>query len=76
MDEVTESPSYSNSEVSNVMDQARNFIASASNRAEDAVEKTDTEIVGLALELLLDGTADRVTVVTNDIPLGEAAESL
>lgn len=73
---VTESPSYSNSEVSNLMDRARRFIASASNRAEDAVEKTDAEIVGLALELLLDGTADRVIVVTNDIPLGEAAESL
>lgn len=73
---VTESPSYSNSEVSNVMDQARKFIASASNRAEDTVEKTDAEIVGLALEMLFDGTTDRVTVVTNDIPLGEAAESL
>jgi len=73
---VTESPSYSNSDISNAMDQTRNFIASASDRAEDAVEKTDTEIVGLALEALLGGTADRVTVVTNDIPLGEAAESL
>ena len=73
---VTESPSYSNSNISNAMDQTRNFIASASDRAEDAVEKTDTEIVGLALEALLGGTADRVTVVTNDIPLGEAAESL
>jgi hypothetical protein len=73
---VTESPSYSDSDVSNVMDQARNFIASSSNRSEDVVEKADTEIVGLALELLLDGTTDRVTVVTNDIPLGEAAESL
>lgn len=73
---VTESPSYSNSDISNAIDQTRNFIASASDRAEDAVEKTDTEIVGLALEALLGGTADRVTVVTNDIPLGEAAESL
>jgi len=34
------------------------------------------EIVGVALASLLDGTADRVIVVTNDIPLGEAAESL
>lgn len=73
---VTESPSYSEPDISNVMDQARGFIASASNRSEDIVEKTDTEIVGLTLELLLAGTADRVTVVTNDIPLGEAAESL
>ncbi|WP_245779563.1 hypothetical protein [Halostagnicola kamekurae] len=73
---VTESPSYSNSDISNVMDQARRFIASASDRSEDAVEKTDTELVGLALELLLDGTTDQVSLVTNDIPLGEAAESL
>jgi hypothetical protein len=73
---VTESPSYSNADVSNVMDQARSFIASATGRSEDTVEKADAEIVGLALEMLLEGVADRVTVVTNDIPLGEAAESL
>lgn len=59
-----------------VMDQARSFIASASDRTEDAVEKADTEIVGLALEMLLNDTADRITIVTNDIPLAEAAESL
>ena len=73
---VTESPSYSNPDVSKVMDQARRFIASTSDRPEDIVEKTDTEIVGLALELLLEGTVDRVTVVTNDIPLGAATETL
>ncbi len=73
---VTESPSYSQSEVSRVMDQARSFIATTSDRSEDVVEKTDTEIVGLALETLANGTADRVTVVTNDIPLGKAAASL
>jgi len=73
---VTESPSYSNPDVSKVMDQARRFIASSSDRPEDIVEKTDTEIVGLALESLLEDTADQATVVTNDIPLGEAAETL
>jgi hypothetical protein len=73
---VSESPSYSNSDVSTVMDQARSFIANASDRSEDIIEKADTEIVGLALEMLLEDTADRVTLVTNDIPLGEAAESL
>ncbi|QLH76952.1 hypothetical protein HZS55_06430 [Halosimplex rubrum] len=73
---VTESPSYSNSDISTVMDQARSFIANASDRSEDIIEKADTEIVGLALEMLLNATADRVTIVTNDIPLGEAAESL
>ena len=73
---VTESPSYSDSDISTVMDQARSFIASASDRSEDIVEKADTELVGLALELLLTDTADRVIRVTNDIPLGKAAESL
>lgn len=73
---VTESPSYSASDISTAMDQARSFIASASNRSEDSIEKADTEIVGVALELLLNGTTDRVILVTNDIPLGEAAESL
>ena len=73
---VTESPSYSDSDISTVMDQARSFIASASDRSEDIVEKADTELVGLALELLLTDTADQVILVTNDIPLGKAAESL
>ncbi len=72
---VTESPSYSDADISNVMDQTRKFIANSTNRSEDIVEKADTEIVGLALEMLLD-TTDQVTIVTNDIPLGEAAESL
>ena len=73
---VTESPSYSNSDVSTVMDQARNFIASATDRSADVVEKADTEIVGLTLEKLLDSPAEHAIVVTNDVPLGEAVESL
>lgn len=73
---VTDSPSYVESDVSAVMDQTRSFIASASNRSEDLVEKADTQIVGLALESLLADPADSITVVTNDIPLGEAAASL
>jgi len=73
---VTESPSYSNPDISSIMDQARRFIATASNRSEDIVEKADTAMVGIALETLADGTADRVLIVTNDIPLGEAAEAL
>jgi len=58
------------------MDQSRRFIATASDRPEDIVEKADTEIIGLSLQMLIDGTADQVTVVTNDIPLGEATEAL
>ncbi|PHQ37994.1 hypothetical protein DJ69_14060, partial [Halorubrum persicum] len=54
----------------------KSVIANSSDRSEDVVEKADTEIVGLALEMLLDDTADRVLVVTNDIPLGEATEAL
>ena len=73
---VTESPSYSDSDVSKIMDQARSFIANASDRSEDIIEKADAEIVGLALEMLLSDITDRVIVVTNDIPLGEAVQSL
>jgi len=73
---VTESPSYTDSQVSAVMDDTREYIARASGRSPDIVETTDTEIVGLALEILLEGTAERVLVVTNDVPLGDAAESL
>lgn len=73
---VTESPSYAVSDVSKIMDRARRFIATASDRPEDIVEKADTEIVGLALENLINQRADQITVVTNDIPLGEAVESL
>jgi hypothetical protein len=73
---VMDSPSYVDSDVSAVMDQTRRFIASASNRSEDLVETADAQIVGLALESLLADTANSVIVVTNDIPLGEAAASL
>lgn len=73
---VTESPSYSEAAVSKIMDQSRRFIATTSERSEDAVEKADTEIIGVALQTLTDEDAHRVTIVTNDIPLGEAAESL
>lgn len=73
---ITDSPSYADSAVSTVMDQTRSFIAGATDRSEDLVEKADTQIVGLALEALRAESADSVTVLTNDIPLGEAAESL
>lgn len=73
---VTASPSYSNPDISTVIDKSRSFIANATNRAEDRIETADTELVGLALELFSDESADRIVIVTNDIPLGEAAESL
>jgi hypothetical protein len=73
---VADNPSYTDSAVSTVMDQTRSFIANATNRPDDLVEKADTQIVGLALEALRAESADSVTVLTNDIPLGEAAESL
>ena len=73
---VTASPHYADSDVSTVMDQTRNFIANSTNRTVDSVEKADTEIVGLALEMLLEDAAEHVTIVTNDIPLGKAAETL
>ncbi|ERJ05902.1 hypothetical protein HLRTI_002054 [Halorhabdus tiamatea SARL4B] len=73
---VTESPSYTESDISNVMDQARRFIATTSDRSEDVVEKADTEIIGTALETLIGESVEKVVIATNDIPLGEAAESL
>lgn len=74
--EVTDQPDYTDSEIATIMDQSRRYIADATNRTEDIVEKTDTEIVGLALQFLIDGAATQVVLCTNDIPLGKAAESL
>lgn len=73
---VTESPSYTNTKVSAAMDHARNFIASSSGRSVDTVEKADAVIVGLSLESLLSEPIEKVVVVTNDIPLGNAVESV
>lgn len=60
---VTDPPDYTDSTVSQVMDQARRFIATETDRAEDAVEKTDAALVGLAVQLLTEGRAETVHYV-------------
>jgi len=68
--EVAEEPDYSNSTVSQVMDNVRSFIASSSNRDEDTIEKADTALAAVAVEQLQD-TARSVCIVTTDIDAGK-----
>jgi hypothetical protein len=73
---VADELDYTNSLVSTVMDQARRFIATETNRDEDVTEKADTALVGLAAQLLDTGDADHVVLLTTDKPAGRAAETL
>lgn len=72
---VADEPDYTNSTVSSVMDYVRRYIARSSNRAEDQIEKADTAIAGIAVQLLLGGDASFVYVVTTDIDAGEGTVS-
>lgn len=67
---------YANPLVSTVMDEARRFIATETDRDEDIIEKADTALVGLAAQLLDTGQADHVVLLTTDKPAGRAAETL
>lgn len=58
------------------MDAARRFIANETGRPEDRIEKTDTALVGLAVQLLDDGDAEHVVLLTTDKPAGRAAATL
>lgn len=71
--DVIEPPDYTNSAVSRVMDDTRMYIANETGRSEDSIEKTDTAVVGVALQLLAEGRASRVSLYTGDKPLGGAA---
>ncbi len=73
---VADELDYTNSLVSTVMDEARRFIATATDRDEDSIEKADTALVGLAAQLLDTGEADHVVLLTTDKPAGRAAETL
>lgn len=73
---VTDPPDYANSAVSQVMDATRRFIATETGRDEDTVEKADTSLVGLAVQLLDEGRVERVCMYTGDQPAGRAAEQL
>ncbi|ODR79883.1 hypothetical protein BG842_05085 [Haladaptatus sp. W1] len=53
------------------MDSVRRFIAQASNRSEDQIEKADTALAGVAMQLLDSSNAASVTVVTTDTDAGK-----
>ncbi|WP_115864985.1 hypothetical protein [Halorussus litoreus] len=72
---VAEEPDYTNSTVSQVMDDVRTFIAQSSNRREDQIEKADTALAAVAAEHLDVGDAEFTCVVTTDIDAGEAIVS-
>ena len=67
---VADEPDYTNSTVSQVMDDVRSFIARSSNRDEDQIEKADTALAAVAVELL-QGDNEFVCVVTTDVDAGE-----
>jgi hypothetical protein len=67
---VAAEPEYTDSIVSQVMDDVRSFIARSANRDEDHIEKADTALAAVAATLLGE-QADCVCVVTTDIDAGE-----
>jgi hypothetical protein len=67
---VANEPDYTNSTVSQVMDDVRSFIAYSSNRDEDQIEKADTALAAVAVELL-QGEKEFACVVTTDVDAGE-----
>jgi hypothetical protein len=67
---VADEPNYTNSTVSQVMDDVRTFIARSSNRDEDQIEKADTALAAVAVELLQGGN-EFVCIVTTDVDAGE-----
>jgi hypothetical protein len=62
---------YANPTVATVMDDVRGYIARASNRDEDTIEKADTALAGVAGQLLDDDEAAYIYLVTTDIHAGE-----
>jgi hypothetical protein len=52
------------------MDDVRSFIARSSNRDEDQIEKADTALAAVAVELL-QGKKEFACVVTTDVDAGE-----
>jgi hypothetical protein len=67
---VADEPAYTNSTISQVMDDVRSFIARSANRDEDHIEKADTALAAVAVTLL-QRRADSVCLVTTDIDAGE-----
>ncbi|WP_436928587.1 hypothetical protein [Halosimplex halobium] len=73
---VADELDYANPVVSTAMDDARRAIANETGRDEDSIEKADTALVGLAAQLLDEGGAESVVLLTTDKPAGRAAERL
>lgn len=74
--QLAEEIDYANPLVSGVMDGVRRYIAQASNRSEHMIKKTDTALGGVAIQLLFDGEAEYVYVITTDIQAGKAVERI
>lgn len=73
---VVKSLDYTDPTVSQVMDDARRFIAAETDRSEDSVEKADTAVIGLAVQLLNQGRAKTVIIYTGDQPAGNTATQI
>lgn len=67
---IADGPDYTKGTVSRVMDDVRTFIARSSNRTEDQIEKADTALAAVAVQLLEKG-ASHVCLVTTDVDAGE-----
>lgn len=61
---------YTDVTVSAVMDHVRSFIARTSNRSEDRIEKADTALAGVSVQLLTQTDADFLYLVTTDTDAG------
>jgi hypothetical protein len=66
---------YTNGTVSSVMDFAQSRIASLSNRPEDTIENADPALAGVAIQLLLEGEAAFVYLLTTDDHAGRGGVS-
>ncbi|RQG90928.1 hypothetical protein [Natrarchaeobius chitinivorans] len=67
---IADAPDYTKGTVSRVMDDVRTFIARSSNRTEDQIEKADTALAAVAVQLLEEG-ACHICLVTTDVDAGE-----
>ncbi|WP_306055737.1 hypothetical protein [Natronococcus wangiae] len=73
---VADELEYANPLVSGIMDATRRYIANDTDRSEDHIEKAGTALVGLAAQLLENGEAEHIILLTTDKPAGRAAETL
>lgn len=70
---VADDLDYTNPAVATVMDDVRGYIAHASNREEDSIEKADTALAGIAVQLLEQEDAAYIYLVTTDTDAGNGA---